>query len=236
MKYFFILALLTQMCFSADKLSDDEILKYFKHIALKQEFNEEGEKVRKKIIKWTKNINVYCDGKWHDELNKALKVIIKDLSSLTGNIKINIVNSRKNANYIIFIGSPEDYVKNIEPAAEEKVDTNFGLFWIYWNQNYEITRGSMYIDPQRAETLKWQKHLLREELTQSLGLMNDSLDYQDSIFYENYSQTTSYAKMDKILIKLLYSRFIRPGMSKRDVTRIIELQSLISKVKKEIEK
>ena len=230
MRYFiFFIVSYSSLVFSQD-LSEKKILEYYQHIALKQEFKDSKERVKK----WTGNINIYCEGKWNTELHKELQLIIKDLSALIGKVKINVVKSKTKANYTIFIGSPEDYVKNIEPKAEERVARNFGLFFIYWDQNKRIFKGSMYIDPERAHTLTWQKHLLREELTQSLGLMNDSLEYKNSIFFEKYSQTTSFSELDKILIKLHYSKFIRPNMSKIDVLRIIELQDLISKTKKEI--
>jgi len=230
MKYllFIFLSIYTSV-FSQD-LSEKKILEYYQHVALNEEFEEKKQRIKK----WTSDINIYCEGKWNSELHKELQVIIKDLSPLIGKIKINIVKSKTKSNFTVFIGSPDDYVSKIEPKAKDKVATNFGLFFIYWDQNKRIFKGSMYVDPKRAETLRWQKHLLREELTQSLGLMNDSLEYKDSIFYELYSHTTSFSELDKILIKLQYSKFIRPNMTKKDVKRILELQNLIPKVKKSL--
>jgi hypothetical protein len=46
--------------------------------------------------------------------------------------------------------------------------------------------------------------LLREELTQSLGLGNDSNKYPDSIFYQDWSTVTSYSKLDIEIIKQHY--------------------------------
>ena len=232
MKHLYLIALSSffSMAISAQNLSDKEIIDYFNHIALNQEFEDKNVKVKK----WARDINIFCEGKWNPALKKELQTIIKDLSALIGKVKINVVQSKTKSNYRIFIGSPDDYVAKVEPKAKEKVLNNFGLFWIYWDQNNQILRGSMYVDPARANTLAWQKHLLREELTQSLGLMNDSLKYKDSIFYEKYSHVTKFSKIDTILIKLLYSKFIRPNMTKRSVERIIELQSLINKTKKEL--
>lgn len=227
-----LLIIFFSFCFSlaAQELTEEKILEYFKHIALNEEFEDKKEKIKK----WTGDINIFCEGTWNDELQRELQTVIKDLSPLIGTVKINVVTSKTKANFTIFIGSPDDYVSKIEPKAKDKVATNFGLFLIYWDQNKRIFKGSMYVDPQRASTLTWQKHLLREELTQSLGLMNDSLEYKDSIFYENYSQTTTFSRLDKILIKLLYSRFIKANMSKKELLRIIELQDLIRKTKEEI--
>ena len=61
----------------------------------------------------------------------------------------------------------------------------------------------MYVDIFRAD-LPGQKHLLREELTQSLGLGNDSPQYIESIFQSAWTTTTSYSMLDKDVIRLLY--------------------------------
>jgi hypothetical protein len=49
-----------------------------------------------------------------------------------------------------------------------------------------------------------KKHVLREELTQSLGFGNDSNNYTDSIFYENFSSDTEYSEQDKLVISRHY--------------------------------
>ena len=49
-----------------------------------------------------------------------------------------------------------------------------------------------------------KKHLLREELTQSLGFFNDSWLYPESIFYQGWTDVTEYSEMDKEIIKMLY--------------------------------
>jgi hypothetical protein len=63
----------------------------------------------------------------------------------------------------------------------------------------------MYVDIYRCESIEGQKHLLREELTQSLGLTNDAFDYRESIFYQKWTETTEYAPIDRKLIEMLYN-------------------------------
>ena len=64
----------------------------------------------------------------------------------------------------------------------------------------------MYVDLERTgDNFEAQKHLLREELTQSLGLFNDSWKYPESIFYQGWSTVTEYSDMDKRLIDMLYN-------------------------------
>jgi hypothetical protein len=63
----------------------------------------------------------------------------------------------------------------------------------------------MYVDIYRCTELDAQKHLLREELTQSLGLFNDSYKYENSIFQQRWTTTTEYADIDKKIIQILYN-------------------------------
>jgi hypothetical protein len=67
-----------------------------------------------------------------------------------------------------------------------------------------------------------RRHLLREELTQSLGLMNDTNDYPDSIFYQAWTITTQYSEIDKKIIRLLYHQDIKAGMNRLQVEELIK--------------
>ena len=50
-----------------------------------------------------------------------------------------------------------------------------------------------------------QRSILREELTQSLGLLNDSDMYTNSVFYEYGNTVTEYSELDKEIIQMLYN-------------------------------
>ena len=71
------------------------------------------------------------------------------------------------------------------------------------------------------ETIRRRRHILREELTQVLGLINDSHRYPDSMFYEERSEQTRYADVDRALIEMLYRSEIRPGMRPEQVRAVL---------------
>lgn len=62
---------------------------------------------------------------------------------------------------------------------------------------------------------------LRKELTQSLGMINDSYEYKDSIFYQDWTDTGSYAEMDREVIRILFDSRIEPGMTMDKVGGVI---------------
>lgn len=74
-----------------------------------------------------------------------------------------------------------------------KIGWKWGLINIDWD-----------VDTYRANEGE-QKHLLREELTQSLGLFNDSPKYRESIFYDGWTTTTEYSDLDREPIQMLYN-------------------------------
>jgi hypothetical protein len=124
------------------------------------------------------------------------------LNGLINTINITIVSNESDANLIVLFGSAQDYNK-YDSGSVGYTDHNQGLFIAYGGE--ELTYATMYVDVERTTRNNAQKHLLREELTQSLGLCNDSYDYPESIFYQGWTETTEYADIDKELIQMLYN-------------------------------
>ena len=136
-------------------------------------------------------------------LKNELTLIIQELNSYIDCISINLVENSDSANFFIYLGSESWYNKSV-PKSFNYTKNNLGLF-IVTKYNNIIVSGSMYVDLYRTENIKEKKHLLREELTQSLGFFNDSWDYPESIFYQGWSTVTEYADIDKEIIKKLYN-------------------------------
>lgn len=191
---------------------------YFKEIAFKGEF---GDNQSEHIKKWTKDIRFFVMGDPSEPLLDELDRVVNELNAMIQAPQLIQTNHEQEANYRIFFGSGSEYAEEIESNASPYIDDNYGFTWIYWNSAFEITRGSMYVDIYRTETLDEKKHLLREELTQSLGLLNDSEQYPESIFYQGWTSTTEYAPIDREVIKLLYHEKIQPGMNRQQVEEVL---------------
>lgn len=171
-----------------------EAKSYFNEIVMNNEFTGP----RKTAYKWTTNMNIYVEGDKRDYLMSELRDIVSELNSIINTIEIKFVTSRDQANYFVYFGSDYGYVNRYKLISPERVKDNWGYFEVY------AKSGNMYVDIFRANTEE-QKHLLREELTQSLGLFNDSWKYPESIFYQGWTTTTEYAPIDRELIDMLYN-------------------------------
>jgi len=199
---------------------------YFLDIALGMEFGQASEVVRK----WKNRMRIYIGGHPDSELKNELHSIVGELNKLTSesNFSIGIVSDSLNSNAYIFFGSSATFGQRV-PAARGHLAQNYGEFYVWWNNSQEIYRMAMYVDMYRTDSEKARKHLLREELTQSLGLAKDSPKYMDSIFQSSYEgQTTEYSTMDKHLIQLLYQPKMETGMNKKQTENV--LVKIIDKV------
>lgn len=191
----------------------EETISYFKDIALGFEFGSASEITRK----WNNDMKIYVGGSPSQELSTELNSIISDLSELTPQtFSIEVVDDTLASNYYIYFGSGNSYAQIIS-SQSSLVGSNWGLFSIFWNDSNELIRGHMYVDINRANGLE-QKHLLREELTQSLGLAKDSPLYLESIFQQSFAtKTTEYAEIDEDLIYLLYHPDMKIGLNSSQV-------------------
>ena len=83
----------------------------------------------------------------------------------------------------------------IQTWSGKRLDGQFyGHFHIQSYQQ-EIQRAYMFVNTEDSNIKG--KDMIREEITQSLGFFNDTYDYPESIFYQGYSERTSFASIDE---------------------------------------
>jgi hypothetical protein len=188
-----------------------EEIEYFTEIALGAEFGDEAPVIKK----WTENVRIKIGGEQTEQDLQTINNIVSDLNELITGIKIKLVY--KNENLIIAF-SPESEFSAINP---DYVPANYSFFWALWHDdNFVIYDASLRISSADI-TQRERAHQIREELTQSLGLMNDSNKYKDSIFYQEWTDVIDFSEIDRAVIKLLYLNKIKPGMSKEQVLKIL---------------
>lgn len=177
---------------------DAETTYYFNKIV---RFSEKRPFHKGPVLRWNKDIKIYASGDISKANKKEMVRVIIALNRLIKPIKITLVQRPEMANSFIYFGAIDAYNKS--PLTSKKLnDTYFGHFHIKIFQQ-EIQQSNIYINTSETSE-KRQKHIIREELTQSLGLINDAYDYPESIFYQGYSETKEFTLLDRKLIGLLY--------------------------------
>lgn len=189
-----IILLITRVLMSQ---TDVEINSYYQEISSKSEYG-----IKKEKCKFLKDVKIFVQGNPDDTMNFELNKIISELDTIIEKIKFSVTDNKDSANIFIYFGTKDEYSK-INKTASPYLENNYGLFLSH-HLNGEIKKSYIFIDMERTSKNNVRKHLLREELTQSLGLGNDSNKYPDSIFYQDWSTVTSYSKLDIEIIKQHY--------------------------------
>ena len=167
---------------------------------------------RKKPCKFEKDVKIYVDGVKKPYLITELNKIVGELNDLIESINISIVNDSSESNVYLFFGNADDFADNLNDSdrwkkhIRKRAKKCNGLFVITTNYNKDyIKHSEVFIDLEAGNSINKEKHTLREEITQCLGLTNDSYKYDDSIFDQLNNEVTKYSKIDKKIIKLFYN-------------------------------
>ena len=193
-------------------------IQYFKDIALGFEFGSASEVTRK----WNRDINLFVTGEPTDLLLDELDRILEDLNRLIPDSgpRLRITEESARGNLNVFLGKGEEYAQ-MNSSAANRVGANYGLFFVNFNSQNYITSATMYVDTERATDIQ-QRHLLREELTQALGLAKDSPRYPDSIFSDSFGGVvTEYNRFDEAVIRMLYHPKMATGLDESAVDPIL---------------
>lgn len=196
----------------------------FEKIALRREYSTNAK--QNMIRKWLRPIRVYVQSTVGDSnLQKEMVgVQINHLASITGH-RIGFVNSIDSANLILVF----TLKKNIKNSMKSLGLYNNGsdailqeaacLGTITAANNGEILNAAIHIPVDSTRYSGVFLNCIVEEITQVMGLLNDSAEVFPSIF--NDQSVDGYLSgLDYLLLKLLYHPKIRAGM-KEDQVRII---------------
>ena len=144
------------------------------------------------IRKWQDDLRIkvsdapsFCDSDVVGEVVAELNNI------LGGEVTLTLVGKVESANVTIdFV--PQSYLPD---------GNNTGHFWTWYTDTGEIYNAKIMVSVDQPFTHR--AHVIREELTQILGLMNDSHTHNDSIFYQGHSDVTVFSPVDITLLKML---------------------------------
>lgn len=191
----------------ADRYVRQHLIDLLIEVALGAEYGSDI----KLLKKWTTPMRLYVESDLSPELQATLFDVINEINVLcTDGFYIEQTTDSLSSNTYLYAGPALDFAKRFTQLTP-LVENHNGLIHVAYNDAYEITRAVIYVDTQHTLLVE-QKHVLREELTQGMGLLNDLKYYPESIFYEAQSRGDSFSTFDKELIRLLYHPAFYPGM------------------------
>ncbi len=193
-----------------------DAVNYLTEVGLGSEFGNNP----KVINKWNSPIRIQLHGSYTTADERELDSIISELTRLTG---LSITRRAGNSANINIHFIPEENFHLVSPGYSQNSD-QMGIFQTFFEADNTIYKAIIAIQHDlRGRT---RPHILREELTQSLGLMKDSHRCTNSIFQQKTSsEPTQYAEIDREVIRILYDPRIRPGMSRQDILQTLSSTS-----------
>jgi hypothetical protein len=183
---------------------------YFAEVALGSEYGASSAVIRK----WSQDLNIAIHGDPTPEDHQTLKDVVADLNALIGTVEVTVGGPNANVD-VYFV--PEDRFADVQP---EYIPVNLGFFYVWWDETGGITQAEILISTTEI-TQEERNHLIREELTQAMGLMRDSYTYEDSMFYQAWTRTQEYSDLDEAIIEMLYLPEVESGMDATEATSAI---------------
>ncbi|HSM02961.1 MAG TPA: DUF2927 domain-containing protein [Acidimicrobiia bacterium] len=185
-------------------------LDYFVEVAFGAEFGGGSREIRR----WNQDVRIVVHGDPNDEDLATLHAVIADLNEIIGTIQVSIVEQDGNVDLHF---APRDQFDAIEPNY---VSGNMGFFWVWWDRSGNITTTRVLVSTTGL-TQEERNHIIREEITQQMGLMSDSYTYEDSIFQQAWTTTQEYSALDELVIEMLYLPAIEAGMGVAEVLAVL---------------
>jgi hypothetical protein len=173
-------------------------------------FGDEYGSVPTVLHKWTKDVGIGIHGTPTPADLATVNQVVAELNSLLSGLELRLTDGAAD---IEIHFAPESSFAAIEPKYQP---VNMGFFRVWIDGDGAIHRGRILIASEGV-TQGERSHLIREELTQSLGLFQDSRQYPDSIFYQGWTASGEYDSIDRPTIRLLYLPQLLPGMARSEV-------------------
>lgn len=184
----------------------------------------EHEQLRPVVRKWNQPLKVWIASSAGDAAQQRwmLAMHFLHLGSITG-LPVEFVPSSRLANIrIFFTGKDTDQVvaKQMSHTAQSVMPHSYCLGQVHFNRRGEITRGTVVVPVERAQAAGRLVPCVVEEITQMLGLFNDSREARHSVF-NDYSDAELLTGLDYVLLKLLYSPHLRSGMTQQQISPVV---------------
>lgn len=196
--------------------------KAFQEIALRNEYTQQGNVVRK----WTKPISIWIDHQVGDQAmhTELVSLHLDHLRSLT-NHPMELANNKKSANIILIFTRQADWGQQVKklfgPEAASALHGAVCMANFRTNGHYEINQARIIIPVDQARMHGKLVSCIVEELTQVMGLPNDSDEVYPSIFNDK-SPEQLLSGLDGLLLKMLYHPDIKSGMDEQQVQPVLK--------------
>ncbi|HEY7607590.1 MAG TPA: DUF2927 domain-containing protein [Alphaproteobacteria bacterium] len=184
------------------------LARQFERIAFTSEFG--GENRAGRLIRWSGPIRVRLAGHMPDRFRAEVERQLAELRALSG-LAIEIAGEGAEGL------PPALTVEFSNSRGGTTFDPEAPCRTLIWETGHVIRKVQIYIAPYPDLV---RRHCIAEELTQALGLADDSPLVRDSIF-NDASARQRLAPWDALMVRILYDPRLRPGMLKAEAMPVV---------------
>jgi hypothetical protein len=198
-----------------DSLSNAQVVANLMEIVFGSEFLGQDPDV---VRKWSVPLRVAIYAKEPERYGGLVEPVLQQLHGLTG-LDIQLVDRSAPAQnaYILILGREQFYAyaeSHLGPGKNPRTNTYLDCFGTFVADGRgAITELTAVIPESASEATK--RSCVVEEVTQALGLPNDSFTVKPSIFNDDdeYQELTW---QDELFLRVLYDARVRPGMARAE--------------------
>jgi hypothetical protein len=180
--------------------AQETLARQFQAIAFSNEFG--GAYRRGRIVRWNGPIRVRLEGRNTSRYRDEVQAQIDQLARLSG-LSIELVT------WASIYNPPNMVITFSDRRGNRTLDPDAPCLTLIYDSGYVIRRVEIQISPDDP---RQRRHCIAEEITQALGLADDSTVLRDSIFNDS-SRQQQIAPWDALMVRVLYDPTIRPGMT-----------------------
>ncbi len=187
---------------SLASFTKEQAIDYFIDVAVT---DEEGNS--RVVVKWTKlNVSLKVTGSPDSDSNSCVNSVISDINGLSSSMKLAKTDGASDIE-VNFTTQADIQAK--KGAAEPN---SYGYMKYSQNDDNSLKSAIAWIATDSGLASVYVCHIIRHEMTHTIGLRFNSGMYDYSIF-NVAAGTSDYISIDRELIKMMYNSGIGPGLN-----------------------
>ena len=177
---------------------------------------EYGDTKRGVTIRWKEPIVMYMKGDYTNGDMATLAALLYDLAGRVPGLPELSLTAREESANVILTFVPMDEMKEVVPQYKEG---NIGFVWVNYDR-FVIHSAKIAISTSTKQQRR--SAVIREEVVNMLGLLNDITVTKDSIICQSGKTVVNLSDIDFAMLNYLYSKEISPGITLEKAKRILE--------------
>ncbi len=204
--------------------SEAEIIDGFMRTVFGSEGPKAVPRARARVHKFAGPVRVWIESHSRfDDRRASIRAFIRKLDRIIPNLDIALTKKRDAANMTIYLVDRGQYRAMVKERVTDKARATFmeeNDCSAVVNTNPDSSLKSALVFIVVNEGYKSFRHCMVEEITQSLGPVNDDASLSYSI-YNDYSEVQGFGVFDWFILATVYNRHVKAGMTAAEVLPVL---------------